>query len=187
MGKRFTSFDDAWTHFLRRTEPLESFYASLPDDAAATIDRWIAEPPEPVKDAAQRLQESFAGLSWIAPVPRHFLHVTLRPGIDWSSMAPFEAEFGRVCCFPVAVVAEAGAPALEELVGDPFFLPHLSLGYFREPHDAEQLRRTIAPLREAQLGSGVVHEVSLVRIPVAKSRLLEPWSVLRTVTLEPPR
>jgi hypothetical protein len=29
--------------------------------------------------------------------------------------------------------------------------------------------------------------VSLVRIPVAKSRLLEPWSVLRTVRLEPAR
>ena len=187
MGERFTSFEDARRHFLLRTEPLESFYAALPDEPAATVDRWIAEPPEPVKEAAQRLQESFAALSWIAAVPPHFLHVTLRPGIDWSSIAPFEAEFGPVCCFPVAVVAEVRAPAVEKLVGDPFFLPHLSLGYVREPHDPGPLRRALASWRGTALGTATIREVSLVRIPVAKSRLLEPWSVLRTVRLEPAR
>ena len=187
MGKRFTSFDDAWQHFLQRTEPMESFYAALPDDPAATIDRWIAEPPEPVRKAAQRLQDSFAALSWIAPVPPHFLHVTLRPGIDWSSVAPFEAEFGPVCSFPVAVVAEVRAPAVEEVVVDPFFLPHLSVGYVLDSNDPEPLRRALASWRGTALGTATIREVSLVRIPVAKSRLLEPWSVLHTVRLEPAR
>jgi hypothetical protein len=197
VGERFTSFDDAWEHFLRRAESLESFYATLPDDAEATIDRWVVRPPDQVKDAAVRLQRSFAALSWIAPLPRHFLHVTLNgrrggegerePELDWSSVPPFEAEFGPVSCFPVAVVAEVRAPALEERIDAPLFLPHLSLGYFREAGEPKALRRALEPLRGAELGTAVVREVSLVRIPVAKSRLLEPWTVLRTVGLEPTR
>jgi hypothetical protein len=187
VRERFTSFDDAWRHFVGRTERLESFWAELPDEADATLDIWIAEPPAPVKDAALQVQRSFAELSWIAPLPRDFLHVTLRPEVDWPSVAPFEAAFGPVCCFPVAVVAEVGAPAVEELVADPFFLPHLSLGYFRETHDPEPLRRAVEPLRDAELGRCVVREVSRVRVPFSTSRFLEPWTVLETVALEDAR
>lgn len=183
MGKLFASFDEAWSHFLARRQPLESFYAELPDDPDATIVIWIAVPPERVVGAALRLQRAFAHFGWIAPLPRHFLHVTLRAGLDWAALGPFGAEYGPVGCFHDAVVAEVRAPAVEASVADPLFRPHLSLGYFREPHDPEPLRQALSPLRDVTLGRGTVTAVQRVRVPVAKSRLLEPWTALETVDL----
>ncbi|MBD0337897.1 MAG: hypothetical protein ICV67_01235 [Thermoleophilia bacterium] len=102
-------------------------------------------------------------------------------------MPPFAVEYAPPLAFPVALVSEVRAPALRGAVDDPFFLPHLSLGYFREAHDPEPLRRAIEPSRETSLGASVVTEVHRVEVPVGRSRFLEPWTVLETVALEAPR
>jgi hypothetical protein len=60
IGDPFTSFDEAWAHFLARREPLESFHAALPEDENETVDVWLAVPREPVKAAAAEVQRSFA-------------------------------------------------------------------------------------------------------------------------------
>jgi 2'-5' RNA ligase len=134
----------------------------------------VIEPPADVKAEVGRIQRAFAHLDWIAPLPQHFLHVTLGPEPPELD-GPFEIDYRRVNCFHEAAIIEAHAP----LEG----LSHVSVGYVREPHDAEELRRALVPFREQSFGRATATELLRVRIPIARTTLFQPWTVLTVVAL----
>jgi hypothetical protein len=183
QGRFFDSFDEAWADFVAREEPLESFWGSLPDDADAMDRCWLILPPLEVKEAVRTVQESFAGLDWVAPVPDHFLHVSAPPNaVEWGTLAPFAVTYRRVNSFHDAVVVEVHADPSVPFPPAPF-LPHLSIGYFRRAERPDALRDALMPQRETELGSGVVDEVVVCDVPVAKSRYLEPWRLVERIRL----
>jgi 2'-5' RNA ligase len=186
----FTSFDEAWAYFQERTEPLVSFWEELSDDDDAVAPFWLILPPGHVKDAAERVQERLASIEGLEPLPRHFSHVTVGAGGDDVPISGrrFEISYPRLACFHEAVVAEAGAPALRDIVARAWperdlsvFLPHLSLVYARGPVDPAEVRAVLE--RDTPLGRHVVTEIALCMVPVAKRTLLEPWTVAATVVL----
>jgi hypothetical protein len=195
MGDFFTSFDQAWEFFLRRTEPLEWFYGQFPDDEEFVAEAWIVEPPPEVKQAALNLQGIFAGLDWLAPIPEHFLHVALggarglgtKPQ-ELRNSGSFEAVYRRVNCFHSAVVVEVEAPPLRRFlagtdVDTATFLPHMTIGITRNEHDPQDLRRALLPVRNSEVGVSEVTEVKRIRFPAAQTTLLRPWSIVETVPL----
>jgi hypothetical protein len=144
---------------------------------------WLIFPPDEVKAGARAVQESFRELDWVAGVPDSYLHVSAGPtAADWEHVSPFPITYRRANCFHDAAIIEAHAD------GGPFpwapFLPHLSVGYFRRPERADRLRDALLPLRHVELGEGVVDEVHLCDVPIAKSRFFEPWRVVRSIRLE---
>jgi 2'-5' RNA ligase len=198
VGRLFTSFDEAWSDFAARDEPVEPFWDTLSEDDDATVDVWLLLPDEAIRDAAAAAQRPFAHLDWIAPLPRHFLHLTVASpgehadGAAWRAAEPFELELGPVTCFHEAVVAEAhgeGPRRLRELVGlpDDPYLPHLSLGYFRKAADPAALREALLPERTRPLGGTRVREVVLCRVLVGRATLFTPWQVVERVQLGAPR
>ena len=195
MGEFFTSFHDAWAAFLAREEALEDFYAQFPDDPEYVLTGWLVEPSAEVKAAAAGIQDRLSHLSWLVPIPEHFLHVWLgaqeRIGDVWRSwgdVSGFTAAYGRVNCFHSAVVIEAD-PAFRQLVAGtpndvPEFLPHLTVAVVREPASPDALREALLPLRESTLGKDRVSEVQLVSFPAARTTLFRPWTVERRVALD---
>lgn len=194
MGRLFASFEEAWSDFAARETPLESFWDSLSDDDEATVDVWLLLPDERARDAARAAQRPFAHLDWIAPLPGHFLHVTLAaPGEQasasaWRGAPAFDFEVGPVTCFHEAIVAEVGGDGprrLRELAGLPvdLFLPHLSLGYVREAADPGPLRDVLAPRRAHTLGRMPVREVVRCRVDVGRTAFFTPWQVVERVAL----
>jgi hypothetical protein len=195
MGRFFTSFDEAWDYFLARTEALEWFYGQFPDDEDFVAEGWIVEPPREIKRAALNVQDVFAGLDWLAPIPEHFLHVWLggagglgaKPK-ELRGSGSFEAVYGRVNCFHSAVVVEVQAPPLGAFVAgtevdSATFLPHLTIGITRKEHDPGDLRRALLSLRNIDLGVSEVTELKRIRFPAGQRTLLRPWSVIETVPL----
>jgi hypothetical protein len=202
LGELFASFEEAWSSFLAREEPLESFYDRLPDEDE-TLAVWLIEGAPAVRAKALAAQESVAELGWLALLPQHFLHVTvhelgvdlprqaieqaLREGVEaWRAMAPFRIAYQRLSCFHEAVVAEAHTTGTEELrrrLGEDveLHLPHLSLAYFRSAEPPDALRARLMPQRETSLGEQGVHEVKLCLVPISKARILEPWTVAGSV------
>jgi 2'-5' RNA ligase len=199
VGRLFTSFESAWESFLARGEPLERFFDQFPLDPDFQAECWIVEPPGEIKRAARDLQEAFAGLGWIAPVPEHFLHVALgtpaaltRRRDRLSDRGAFEARYRRVNCFHSAIVVEVEAAELHDFVEgtqiDPAtFLPHMTIGVTREERDPIRLRQALLPLRDSDLGSATVTELKCVRFPAAQTTLFRPWSVVQVRPLEPRR
>jgi hypothetical protein len=114
-------------------------------------------------------------------VPHYFLHVSVRDNAAREFTAPIDLSFGRVNCFPTAVVAEVGAPVLKNLDPDPTFLPHMSLAYVRRPVLPDDLRRVLEPLRETRFGVQRVEEVLRVHVELSRERGLQPWSVVDRV------
>lgn len=194
MARLFTSFDEAWESFLEREDPLESLWSTLPTDEAATVDVWLLLPDDEIRDAAAHVQRMFDHLDWIAPVPRHFLHVTVvdsgesvDPGY-WRDAEPFDLDLRAVTSFHDAVVVEArgdGTRRLRERAGLSLshHLPHLTLGYFRSAGDPAPLRRILTPMRSFELGQLSAHQVVQCRVPIAQSTFLTPWLVLDSVPL----
>ncbi|HVM17134.1 MAG TPA: hypothetical protein VM290_06095 [Gaiellaceae bacterium] len=188
MGEWFTSFEDAWRHFLGREEPLESFHEKLEADPDAVGEGWLLVPPEEVRDAAGAVQERLAQFDFLALTPRHFLHVWLRArhGADVEALAagpPFTVAYARVNCFHDAVVVEASAPRLDEVDAPPQFLPHMTLAYVRTAADPAPLRDVLVELRDEALGAGEVTELLRVRFPFSRSTVLEPWTVVERRSL----
>jgi len=185
-----------------REEPLESFWAQLSDDPAATTRVWLIVPPDEVKLKASEVQAAFRDLDWIAPLPEHFLHVSVWVGATaeldadsasraWADVAPFLIAYRRANCFHDAAIVEAhtsGVPALVERAcrhADlSLLLPHLSIGYTRRSEAADPLRTALRPFREVDLGTGIVDEVLLCDVPVAKSTFLRPWRLVGSVSLD---
>jgi hypothetical protein len=60
----------------------------------------------------------------------------------------------------------------------------LSIGYARRSEAADPLRTALRPFREVDLGTGIVDEVLLCDVPVAKSTFLRPWRLIGSVTLD---
>ena len=144
MGAFFSSFDEAWSFFLGRTEPLEDFFAEFPDDDDACVKGWMVEPPAEIKAAAHRLQEALAQVTWLVPVPDHFLHVAIglsdRIGDvaeEWEDLEAFPITYANVNCFHAAVVVEVEGPMSQLVAGTPYddstFLPHMTLAVARQP------------------------------------------------------
>lgn len=194
MGKLFTSFDEAWSYFLERREPLEWFFGDFPDDEESVAEGWLVEAPPEIKQGALGLQSDLARLDWLTPVPDHFLHVWLAGPVTmgnapdrWAESAPFEVEFRRVNCFHSAVVVEASGDGFALLVKrsslDPStFLPHMTIAVTREARDPSALRNALVPRRDIDFGRAVATAAKLVRFPAARTTLFRPWEVLRTVT-----
>jgi 2'-5' RNA ligase len=140
-------------------------------------------PPPHVKKAVEDVQASFRHLDWVAPLPADFLHVSApADAAEWGgAAAPFPITYGRVNCFHDAVIVEAHAQDA------PFppspFLPHLSIGYFRSAGPPEPLRAALVPQRNVELGTGLVEEVVVCDVPIAKTRFFEPWRVVDAIRL----
>lgn len=160
---------------------------------------WLIVPPEKVKLNARAIQTAFGELDWIAPLPDHFLHVSVAVDQEldvdaaaraWAGVAPFPIVYRRANCFHDAVIVEAHADGVATLVERALpetdlslLLPHLSIGYVRRHESADRLRGALRPFREAELGSGIAEEVLLCDVPAAKATFMQPWRVVGSVTL----
>jgi 2'-5' RNA ligase len=199
MGTLFRSYNEARSFFLARREPLESFWEQLPDDPAATLRGWLIVPPPEVKERVSRLVEALAGFDWIDVTPEHFLHVWVGPAREgdvtrtskaWRSIPPFVISYRRASCFHDAVIVEAHTDGVRKLAEsalphvDVNLLPHMSVGYVRRPGGPNGLRRTLTPFRDLDLAAGIVRDVHLCEIPIAKSTFLQPWRVVDSVRLD---
>ncbi|MDQ3756940.1 MAG: 2'-5' RNA ligase family protein [Actinomycetota bacterium] len=118
----------------------------------------------------------------------------------WAGHPPFDIELSGVNVFPTAVVVEGhgAGPAglLDRLLesgywrGLPWrapnreiFLPHLTVAIATRRRGAEEVRTIVEPHRGEDFGTIAVHDIDLCRIPVARSRLLQPWDVVGRVHL----
>ncbi len=194
MGEFFTSFEDAWSFFLGRTEPLEDFFEDFSQDEDSSLEGWVVAPPAHVTLAAGNIQDTLSDLDWLVPVPDHFLHIWIgvaeRIGDAWErwrKIEPFAIEYARVTCFHSAVVVEIEGPLRRLVAGTPndlpSFLPHMTVAVVREPRAPGELRDALLPLRDSRLGEQVVSEVKRVRFPAARTTLLRPWTVEQLVSL----
>ena len=155
---------------------------------------WIVEPSPDVKAAAVSVQERLRNFEWLQLVPEHFLHVWLgvpeRLGAApqrWASLDRFEVTYGGPTCFHNAVVLEVAAPMRQLVAGTetdvPQFLPHVTVAVTRVEHEPRALREILSSLRGSVREQQTVREAKLVRFPVARSTLFQPWEVLETVRL----
>jgi hypothetical protein len=191
VGEWFTSFDDAWSSFLVRDEPLEPFFDRFPDDPSFVAEGWVIVPPPEVNRAALRVEGELEGLAGLTIVPHHFLHVWLwlrgdhdGPDLDQLlELPPFEVSLARLNCFHDAVVAEVESEELDRVDAPDTFLPHLSLAYAREPVDPGPVRETLLPLRDTALGTFVVDELVRVSLPAGRATILQPWTVVERFSL----
>lgn len=188
MGEWFTSFDDAWSSFLARTELLESFFDEFPDDPSVVAEGWLIAPPPEVKREALHMQGELEDIPGLVTVPHHFLHVWLRGGHgpdleQLLELEPFQMSIGRLNCFHTAVVAEVVSEDLDRVDSPETFLPHLSLAYVERPTAAALVREGVLPLRETSLGTFVVTELLRVRVPAGRTTVLEPWTVVERASL----
>lgn len=120
--------------------------------------------------------------------------------VAWANQPPFAIELRSVNVFPTAVVVEVhgGGPArlLDRLLesgywkGLPWrapnrhiFLPHLTVAIATRRRAADDVRRVVEARRHEHFGTLEVDCLELCRIPVARSRLLQPWQVAGTITL----
>jgi hypothetical protein len=190
----FTSFDDAWSEFMRRAGPLEDFFADFAEEDDAELEGWLVEPAPAIKAAAAELQEELAHFDWLVPVPAHFLHVWLvlseRIGDgwqQWENVERFPVTYARVNCFHTAVVVEVASELRRLVVGTPndlpTFLPHMTLAVVRGAPAPGPLRDALVPLRNAACGEHVVAEAIRVRFPAARATVFRPWTIEQVVLL----
>ena len=193
MGRLFTSYDEAWSFFLGREEPLEDFFVEFPE-APAWLDVWLLLPSERLADEVAELQLELTGLDGLRPVPRHFLHVSVAH--DGGTGPPpligaVEAMVGPVTCFHEAVVLEVHAERLPELARhlDPgrepaTFLPHLSVAYVEGRPDPAAIRDALEPLRSRRPIGERFREVTRCLVPASRTTILDPWRVVETAPLD---
>ena len=129
------------------------------------------------------MQRAFAHLSWIQPIPRHFLHVWLvgLPIVDLAARLPLELDYRCVNCFHSAVVVQVRAPVLVRLHPEPTFLPHMTIGVTTQPHLPEPLRTAIRPLRDVGFGRQRASEAKRISFPAGRTTVLQPWTVVDVV------
>ena len=186
MGELFRSFDESWSHFLAREEPLESFVDGLPEGESATVAVWLIALAPELAVRVGALQRRLPQVDWLRPLPPHFLHVTLAEHgfLDERSrvaellehgrdalrgLRRFRLAFPRLNCFHEAVVAEVegetealrdAAARLRGSTAEPF-LPHLSLAYTTASGPVAELRDALVRLRETHLGEQEVGAIQL--------------------------
>jgi 2'-5' RNA ligase len=140
VGRYFATFDEAWSFFLTREEPLEDFFEQSPEHDSYVL-CWLLAFDEALVARIRTAQRSFAALEWITPQPEHFLHtsiaaVAVSPEVPspeaiasaaerarraWSGVQRFDVHYRRVNCFHDAVVVEvtgAGPKTLVERLVD---------------------------------------------------------------------
>jgi hypothetical protein len=188
VGEWFTSFDDAWSSFLARSEPLEPFFDEFPEDPSSLAEGWLIVPPPEIKHEAMRLQAELEDIAGIVAVPEHFFHVWLRgehgPDLEpLLELGPFSLSLARLNCFHTAVVAEVDSPGLERLDTPDTFLPHLSVAYVGTPVAAQPVREAVVPFRELSLGTFIVDDLVRVRLPAGRTTVLQPWTVIERASL----
>jgi 2'-5' RNA ligase len=135
VGRRFATFEEAWSFFLTREEPMEEFFEQLPDHDSYVL-CWLLEFDTSLVERIRAAQRSFAGLEWITPQPAHFLHTSIaavavspqppsseaiasaaeRARHAWSGVQRFEVQYRRVNCFHEAVVVEVAGEGPKTLV-----------------------------------------------------------------------
>lgn len=120
----------------------------------------------------------------------------------WAGIEPFRIELAGVNGFPTAVVVEVhgDGPAglLDRLLetgywrGLPWrapnrdiFLPHLTVAVSARRRPAADVREIVKGHRHDHFADLVVDTIELCRVPVARSRLLQPWEVVGRVQLRP--
>jgi hypothetical protein len=193
------SFEEAWRSLEMRSEPLGTLAELLPADDGHVVRVWLAAVADQPAAAMAAVQAQLAPLTWLQPLPRHLLHVTLgrveaaepdRAAL--AGLAPFRLTFGPVNALHGAVVAEIGGDtgalrravtALAPAVDLDTFLPHATLGVFWEPAPPAELRAALKPLRGAALGEQVVSELLLCDVPGGQGTFGQPWTVVERLTL----
>jgi 2'-5' RNA ligase len=135
VGRYFATFDEAWSFFLTRDEPLEEFFGQLPDRESYIL-CWLLPFDRRLVPRIRTAQGSFAALEWITPQPEHFLHTSIAlvavspqpptaheitAAVEgarraWSGVKPFDVHYLRVNCFHDAVVVEVGGDGPKTLV-----------------------------------------------------------------------
>jgi 2'-5' RNA ligase len=118
----------------------------------------------------------------------------------WAAEPPFLVDLHSVNVFPTAVVVEVHgkgpAHLLDRLLesgywkGLPWrapnrdiFLPHLTVAIATRRRAADDVRRVVQGHRHEDFGTLEVDCLELCRIPVARSRLLQPWDVVGAIRL----
>jgi 2'-5' RNA ligase len=121
----------------------------------------------------------------------------------WKDEPPFEIDLSGVNVFPTAVVVEVHGDGPGRLLdclletgywqGLPWrapnraiFLPHLTVAITARRRPAEEVRQVVEAHRADRFGTIRVTTLELCRIPVARSRLLQPWHVVGRVELGGP-
>ncbi|HVF74876.1 MAG TPA: 2'-5' RNA ligase family protein [Acidimicrobiales bacterium] len=118
----------------------------------------------------------------------------------WADTPPFPIELACVNGFPTAVVAEVHGPGPARLLdrllesgywrGLPWrapnrdiFLPHLTVAISTRRRPADEVREVVKAHRHDHFADLTVDTIELCRVPVARSRLLQPWEVVGRITL----
>lgn len=159
------------------------------------IDGMVAIPPERLHVSvapATVIEQPDAGLE--AELLAHARQA-------WHDSRPFDIELACVNGFPTAVVVEVhgDGPArlLDRLLDSGYwrglpwrapnrdiFLPHLTVAIATKRRPADEVREVVKAHRHDHFADLTVDTVELCRIPVARSRLLQPWDVAGRVTLQ---
>ena len=135
MGRYFATFEEAWSFFLTREEPLEDFFEALPDRDSYVL-CWLLGFDRALMPGIRTAQRPFAALEWITPQPEHFLHTSIS-AVAVSSRPPtkdeiavagelaqralsgvqrFEVHYRRINCFHDAIVVEVAGEGPKTLV-----------------------------------------------------------------------
>jgi 2'-5' RNA ligase len=165
------------------------------------LQRELADLPDMVPIPPERLHVSVAPATVTEqPEPRLEAELLHQAEEAWADEAPFDLELRDVNVFPTAIVVEVqgDGPArlLDRLLdtgywrGLPWrppnrdiFLPHLTVAIATRRRHADDVRKIVEPHRRRQFGALAVDGIDLCRIPVARSRLLQPWQVVGRVRL----
>lgn len=120
----------------------------------------------------------------------------------WAGIEPFRIELAGVNGFPTAVVVEVHGDGPVRLLdclldtgywrGLPWrapnrdiFLPHLTVAVSARRRPADDVREVVKAHRHDHFADLVVDTIEFCRVPVARSRLLQPWEVVGRVELRP--
>lgn len=209
IGKWFESYEEAWSCFLARDEPLEDFWSNLSEADSSFLAGWLIKPPAAVKDAVSPLLVRLAELAGVSAVPGHFAHVWIHGVAEdpdparvielvaaardgWASADGFDIAFRCANCFHDAAVVEAHTEGVAQLLQalNPkadlrVVLPHMTVAYLRSPLPGP-LRAALQDFRDQDFGTFHVHDVNLCLVPIARSTFLRPWEVAATISLSRP-
>jgi hypothetical protein len=126
-------------------------------------------PSPEVKRAALRLQAELERFDFLLLMPHDWLHVTVP-----EPVGPAVLRYGRVNCFPAAVVVE-----VDGLAAGGTFLPHLTLALVTRAAPPHELREVLTSLRDVFLGEQRVAETIRVTFEIDRDVLFDqPYRIV---------